>query len=131
MECKQCEGRGYIEVFGAPVCSLCKGKGMEAPFNGLTNAEAERLALLLEELGEAQQVIGKILRHGYESFNPFDPDKVTNRTLLAKELGDVFAALTLMNGDLSKEVMTSQKHAKLAKVDKYLHHNEVDQKASK
>lgn len=31
-------------------------------FNGLTPAEAERLALLLEELGEAQQAIGKILR---------------------------------------------------------------------
>lgn len=39
--------------------------GMDEPFNDLSNAELERLALLLEELGEAQQVIGKILRHGY------------------------------------------------------------------
>ena len=36
-------------------------------FNKLSAAEAERLALLLEELGEAQQAIGKILRHGYEN----------------------------------------------------------------
>ncbi len=48
-------------------------------FNGLTDAQAERLALLLEELGEAQQAIGKILRHGYESMSPFDETKTTNR----------------------------------------------------
>jgi hypothetical protein len=35
-------------------------------FNSLTPAELERLSLLLEELGEAQQAIGKILRHGYK-----------------------------------------------------------------
>jgi hypothetical protein len=52
-------------------------------FNRLTPAEAERLALLLEELGEAQQIIGKILRHGYESYHPDDPE-TTNRTLLAR-----------------------------------------------
>lgn len=44
-------------------------------FNGLTPAEAERLALLSEELGEAQQAIGKILRHGYDSSNPVDPGR--------------------------------------------------------
>ena len=36
----------------------------------LTLSRLERLALLLEELGEAQQVIGKILRHGYDSRHP-------------------------------------------------------------
>lgn len=35
--------------------------------NKLNDAQSERLALLLEELGEAQQAIGKILRHGYQS----------------------------------------------------------------
>jgi hypothetical protein len=38
-------------------------------FNQLTDAEAERLALLAEECGEVVQVIGKILRHGYESYD--------------------------------------------------------------
>ena len=38
--------------------------------NGLNDAEAERLAILLEEFGEAQQAVGKILRHGYESYDP-------------------------------------------------------------
>jgi hypothetical protein len=65
---------------------------MSGHFNGLSPAEAERLALLLEELGEAQQVIGKILRHGYESHHPENPDD-SNRALLEGELGDVMAAI--------------------------------------
>jgi hypothetical protein len=32
--------------------------------NELSDAEVERLAILAEEMGEAQQCIGKILRHG-------------------------------------------------------------------
>ena len=35
------------------------------PFNELSPAEVERLAILAEEMGEAIQVIGKVLRHGY------------------------------------------------------------------
>lgn len=38
--------------------------------NNLTAAEQERLAILAEEMGEALQIIGKIIRHGYESYNP-------------------------------------------------------------
>ena len=34
-------------------------------FNGLTPAEAKRLALLAEECGEVLQAIGKVLRHGF------------------------------------------------------------------
>ena len=64
-------------------------------FNGLTASEAERLFLLLEELGEVQQVIGKILRHGYESHHPNGGPN--NRTLLEMELEDVLAALHLLN----------------------------------
>lgn len=54
-------------------------------FNKLTPAETERLAILAEECGETIQVIGKILRHGYESFHPKDY-ATTNRTLLENEL---------------------------------------------
>lgn len=53
------------------------------PFNRLTPAEAERLALLAEECGEAIQAIGKILRHGYESNHPEFTE--TNRTQLPDE----------------------------------------------
>ena len=35
-------------------------------FNKLSDAETERLAILAEEMGEAQQAIGKIIRHARE-----------------------------------------------------------------
>ena len=59
------------------------------PFNKLTDAEAERLAMLAEECAEVIQVVGKILRHGYDSYHPDDSSKTSNRQLLQKELDDV------------------------------------------
>lgn len=57
-------------------------------FNELTPAETERLAILAEEMGETIQVIGKILRHGYDSRNPLEGKTGwTNRANLEKELG--------------------------------------------
>jgi len=64
-------------------------------FNQLTPAEAERLAMLAEECAEVIQVVGKILRHGYESYHPETPD-ITNRELLGKELSDLAAVETEM-----------------------------------
>ena len=50
------------------------------PFNELTPAEAGAiLRLLAEEMGEALQVVGKILRHGYESYHPSHPEGPSNR----------------------------------------------------
>jgi len=59
-------------------------------FNGLTPAQAERLAMLIEECGEVIQIAGKILRHGYDSYHP-DRPHMTNRWLLQMELTDLFA----------------------------------------
>ena len=56
--------------------------------NNLTPAEAERLAMLAEECAEVIQVIGKILRHGYESHHP-ETTGVTNRDLLNAEINDI------------------------------------------
>lgn len=94
---------------------------MAEHFNGLMPAEAERLALLLEELGEAQQAIGKILRHGYESSWNGGP---TNRASLQHELGDVAAAVTLLvdAGDLVNDDIRNCTAAKLTRVRRFLHH---------
>lgn len=107
-------------------------------FNRLTPAELERLAYLAEEMCEAGQIIGKILRHGYDSFDPTDPmnrvvgvegqgigrtlDVTTNRQLLARELGDVQRGLNMMlaAGDLV-EAEIWQVIAKGAP-SKYMHH---------
>lgn len=59
-------------------------------FNALSPAQAERLAMLAEECGEVIQVIGKILRHGYDSYHP-DRPHITNRELLQRELTDLAA----------------------------------------
>jgi hypothetical protein len=92
-------------------------------FNRLTDAKAERLALLLEELGEAQQVIGKILRHGYKSTHPANL-MVNNGQLLERELGDVTAAVSLLTdaGDIHASEIASWRVHKMEKVQRYLHH---------
>lgn len=91
-------------------------------FNGLKPAEAERLALLLEECGEAIQAIGKVLRHGYESHHPSGGP--TNRELLQAELGDITAAIRLMTraDDVASTEIEGWAEAKRERVREYLHH---------
>lgn len=91
-------------------------------FNELTPAEAERLALLAEEMGEAIQVIGKILRHGYDSRHP--DGGPNNRGLLESELGDVGAAVDLMveAKDVDREFIDYETGRKRRRVHTYLHH---------
>ena len=91
--------------------------------NNLSAAETERLAILLEELGEAQQAIGKIMRHGYESCHPERPEK-TNRQDLAKELGHIDLAVQVMfvNGDLSASAVRNSRIDKSLSIEDYLHH---------
>lgn len=97
-----------------------------AHFNQLTPAEAERLALLSEELGEAQQIIGKILRHGYQNYHPDDPEKTTNRTLLAQEMGHVWAAtqMLVIPQDISGMILERSRGEKHEKVKKWMHHQD-------
>ena len=94
--------------------------------NGLSPAEAERLAILLEEMGEAQQAIGKILRHGYESFDPFLPPPAgdTNRASLEREIGDVLVAIDFMieAADIEEFLIEDRKRVKRHKIRDYLHH---------
>jgi hypothetical protein len=92
-------------------------------FNELCPAELERLALLSEECGEVIAIIGKILRHGYESCNPFDVSRTRNRELLEKEIGDVEYAISLLKGtDLREWRIAAQLGEKSRKIKDYLHH---------
>jgi len=92
--------------------------------NRLSQSELERLALLSEELGEAQQAIGKIIRHGYQSFNPYAMVRTTNRTDLEKELGDILFAIELMveNKDIVEQDLIIAKSQKAKKVFQFLHY---------
>ncbi|MEG3086202.1 hypothetical protein [Sphingomonas sp. PB4P5] len=74
---------------------------MTEGFNGLSAAEAERLAMLAEEAGEIIQAVGKVLRHGYASTHPDGgPD---NRAMLSREVRDLFAVAEAMGfvGDIA------------------------------
>lgn len=92
--------------------------------NKLTDAELERLALLNEECAEICWIVSKIIRHGYESYNPFDDAQTPNRELLEREIGDLRLALDLMIGtDIDVEIVEHYQKQKAINIKPYLHHN--------
>lgn len=92
--------------------------------NNLSPAEYERLAILAEEMGEALQCIGKVMRHGYESYNPTVSSSLTNRRELEKELGDVMCAFGMMAAakDINARSVEQRVVYKAQKIQKYLHY---------
>lgn len=96
---------------------------MTEHFNKLTPAEAERLAMLAEEAGEIVQIVGKILRHGYESWHQKDMTRTLNRELLVKEITDLQAVCDLMDtaGDITAATNNQRSIARNQK-RKYAHH---------
>lgn len=100
---------------------------MSEHFNKLSPAEAERLSCLLEECGEVLQIIGKIQRHGYESYSPDDATKTTNRSLLERELGDLESSITRMcaSDDIRTTAIVTWAKRKWERVKPYLHHQET------
>ena len=93
-------------------------------FNNLTPAEAERLAILAEECGEILQVIGKILRHGYDSVNPCVEHAPSNRQHLAIELGDLKCVTSIMVNfdDITEAAITDACKEKTKNIRRWLHH---------
>jgi NTP pyrophosphatase (non-canonical NTP hydrolase) len=63
----------------------------------MTDAEKERLYMLAEEAAEVIQMVNKILRHGYDSYHPFDLLKTPNSVLLQQELTDLLCVVDRMN----------------------------------
>lgn len=99
-------------------------------FNGLTPAQTERLAYLAEECAEVIQIVGKILRHGYNSHDPTDPYKeqnttyiTSNRIMLEIELADINKAVFLMDNNEDISIKEIQKRSENAHY-KYMHHQE-------
>ena len=90
----------------------------------LSEAERERLALLVEENGEVLQAIGKVLRHGFESRNPLDRSSETNRLQLAREVGHLEHAVNRLTGagDLERDTIDDARERKERTVGRWLHH---------
>lgn len=97
---------------------------MSKHFNGLSPAEDERLTYLAEELAEAIQAVCKIQRHGYDSYNPDAQGKGSNRTQLAKELGDVFGAINRLYWakDMDPDQVEMYTRAAKNKSNQWMHH---------
>lgn len=95
--------------------------------NGLSDAELERLAILSEEMSEANKLICKIIRHGYESFNPNGTGE-KNIILLEIELGDVVQAMRMMfrNKDLSEIAVETHALNREKTIIPYLHFQEEE-----
>ena len=93
-------------------------------YNQLTPAETERLAILSEEMAEAIQIIGKIIRHGYENYNPDAQHLGTNREMLEKELGHIRSSMLMLcnNKDVSKAQIHWWADKKSEDIKKWLHH---------
>lgn len=99
---------------------------MKTEKDKLSEAEAERLAILTEEAGEVLQEIGKISRHGFDSDWPKGSGN-TNRRKLEKEIGHFIFMVDFMivNGDISKENIEASAKEKNETIKPWLHHNKV------
>lgn len=89
----------------------------------VTKAEAERLAVLIEEAAEVQQAACKVLRHGWSSCDPTVGDSPTNRARLAQEFGDLLAAGSLLmdSGDIGVDYVERWRKDKRERMKKWLH----------
>lgn len=96
---------------------------VEPKFGELTNAQRERLEMLAEEAAEVAKACTKILRHGYHSFNPEDPNHASNGDDLERELLDLWCVAERMMdyGDI-RRLNFFDSARKWAKKLKYTHH---------
>jgi len=105
--------------------NFSEANGDVEPYDFLDKAELERFAILSEESAEVQQIIGKIIRHGTASYNPFDEKKTPNIRLLEKEIGDFMFAVDLLVSyyNLNMNYIEECRKAAPEKKQKYLHYN--------
>ncbi len=89
-------------------------------------ATIERLAMLFEEAGEVVQIVGKTIRHGFQSSHPNTP-QITNKMNLEEEIADFLIAVNLLvqEGDIDRRRINQLTLSKKGRKNKYLHLNEI------
>lgn len=94
-----------------------------AQFAGLTEDQRERLEMLAEEAAEVVKACTKILRHGFNSHNPDDPNHRNNRHDLEQELLDLWCVAERMMdyGDIRRLDFFLSAH-RWQKKRRYTHH---------
>ena len=90
----------------------------------LTNRQQERLILLIEEMGETAQIIGKTFCHGYAGSHPDSPH-ICNRMHLEKEIGDIEIIIEMLVGydDIGRIQIDAHKAQKRLRKINYLHYH--------
>lgn len=75
--------------------------------NGLSNAEAERLMILANQMGQLQTTISAIMLHGLDSISPHE--HISLKRLLSKQCADLSAGVSVLIGcgDISKSEFES------------------------
>lgn len=93
----------------------------------LTQAEIERLTLVIAECAEVIQAATKVLLHGYEDYNPLRYDGRNNRMNLEMELGHLMLHVEQMQkyGDVDPANILKYMRGESEVVDKYLHHTVI------
>lgn len=101
---------------------------MDVKGSGLTEAEAERLALLVGECAAVIHSAGKVLQHGWKSHNPTVTNSLTNQGSLEQKLGNLRLVVQMMidAGDLIDAAISLSMIRKASDIDKWLHHQNLD-----
>jgi hypothetical protein len=95
---------------------------MDDHFNKLTPAEAELLAMLIEECSEVIKAGTKILRHGYDSYDPTDKNHRGNEYDLFMECGDVLGMMRVVIGDMNMATIIENRAQEKMNKKLYTHH---------
>lgn len=88
----------------------------------VSDAEAERLEILVEEASEVQKAAMKILRHGWLAEHPDHPNGFDNRADLTQELGDLDCAMKRLyrRGDVDSSAVMRASSEKEETIKPYL-----------
>lgn len=96
-------------------------------YSDLTYSQMERLHMLSEEAAEVIKASMKVLRHGYQNYNPDDSGNgKINRDDLERELGDLFGIAHHMqrHKDVDATLVGNHSNNKLGKSRPYMHYYE-------
>ena len=91
--------------------------------NGVDLAGMEQLHTLSTRAAKIVQTVGKVLRHGYDSFHPDRPEQ-SNRQLLTLDLFDFWIAVHYLPDDFFEDVQDDYEDI-MARKMRYTHHQKL------
>jgi NTP pyrophosphatase (non-canonical NTP hydrolase) len=87
----------------------------------VTDKEREMLVKLMEECAELSQATSKILRHGWDSWNPDRPEAGWNSEQILEEIADVQNMLKEIAPSIRSSLLRKQERGKYGHLTVLLH----------